>query len=89
MLVRGFGGWGYGGYCNWGPFEGGGWFFGWIMPLLFWGVLIFIVVQLIRLLIRKDGDHTGGESPLDIAKKRYAAGEINPQEFDEMRAKLS
>ncbi|MCA1766148.1 MAG: SHOCT domain-containing protein [Desulfobulbaceae bacterium] len=52
-------------------------------------MLIFIVVQLIRLLSRKGGDHTGGESALDIAKRRYAAGEINRREFDEMRAKIS
>lgn len=91
MLVRGFGGWGYGGgYCNWGgPFEGGGWLFGWIMPLLFWGSLIFIFFQLIRLLIGKNTGHTGNESALDIAKRRYAAGEISQREFDEMTARLS
>ncbi|MDF1578949.1 MAG: SHOCT domain-containing protein [Desulfurivibrionaceae bacterium] len=45
---------------------------------------------MIRLLIGKNTGHTGDESnALDIAKRRYAAGEISQREFDEMRAKLS
>lgn len=85
MLVRGFGG----GYCNWGgPFEGGGWFFGGIMPLLFWGSIITIFILVIRALIKKDKTQPV-DNALEIVRKRFANGEIAEQEFEELTARLS
>ena len=72
---------------------GYGWNYGvwwWLMPLgmvLFWGLVIWGVVMLVRR-----GGHgccsTSGsqhESALDILKRRYASGEIGKEEFEEKR----
>lgn len=79
--------WG-GGFCN-GSFLGGfgPGFLGWILPILFWGLIIFGVVTLIKYLFRKN-DHMNNPTALDILKRRYAAGEITHQEFSEMKANL-
>jgi putative membrane protein len=36
-----------------------------------------------------DAGTGGNETPFDIVKRRYAKGEINQQEFEEMRQKLA
>jgi len=62
-------------------------FGGWIFPFLFWGLIIFAIISIIRRLI--PGNRSiGKNSALDILKKRYASGEINKQEFSEMKSVL-
>ncbi|OGG67332.1 hypothetical protein A2Z56_01315 [Candidatus Kaiserbacteria bacterium RIFCSPHIGHO2_12_45_16] len=68
------------------PFPGG---FGWILMLLFWGLVIWGIVTLIRGGFRNDNN--GGlseKTPLDILKERYAKGEINKEEFEEKKKDL-
>jgi len=80
--------WG-GGFCNGASFFGfGHGFFGWIFPLLFWGLIIYGLISIIRRLIPRN-QFSKSESSLDILKKRYAAGKINEQEFSEMKSSLS
>lgn len=65
-----------------GPY--GGWMF---FHFLFW-ILIIGVVLLIVWLVRQPGRYErghGGESSLDILKKRYARGEISKEEFEKMK----
>ncbi len=82
------GNWGAG-FCNGVPFWGlGHGFFGWIFPLLFWGLIIFGVVSTIKYFFPR-ARNGNTESTLDILKKRYASGEINQQEFSEMKYTLS
>ncbi|MBU1344147.1 MAG: SHOCT domain-containing protein [Proteobacteria bacterium] len=82
------GNWGDG-FCNGASFFGfGHGLFGWIFPLLFWGLIIYGVISIIRRLI-SGNQFSKSESALDILKKRYAAGEINEQEFSEMRVALT
>lgn len=75
----------------------GGW--GWGMGLLgglgmllFWGLIIGLVVLLVVTLTRssQSGASRGAQpdSALETLRRRLAAGEITPQEFDELRKKL-
>ncbi len=81
------GNWGEG-FCNGASFFGfGHGFGGWIFPLLFWGLIIYVIISIIRRLI--PGNRSlKTESALDILKKRYASGEINEQKFSEMKSAL-
>lgn len=75
----------------------GGW--GWGMGLLgglgmllFWGLIIGLVVWLIVTLTRSSHSGAGRSAQTDTAletlRRRLAAGEITPQEFDALRQKL-
>lgn len=70
------------GSCFWGP---GNWFGGGIIMVLLGILLIFLLISLIRSCNRKS---PGRESALDILKRRYAAGEINKEQFDSMKQDL-
>lgn len=77
------------GFCNGLPFFSfGHGFFGGIFPLLFWGLIIFGVIWLIRQIF-SGNKSLKRDNALEILKKRYASGEINQQEFSEMKSALS
>ncbi len=67
----------------------GGWWgvFGFLWMLLFWGGIILLTVwginRLSRNRIGKD------ETPLEIAQRRYARGEITRDEFESIKATLT
>lgn len=79
-----------------GPVQPGGmhgwmWGFGMglggLMMLAFWGVLIVGGVALFRAL----GGSLGGRwqgTPIDVLKRRYAAGEITREQYEQMRKDL-
>ena len=75
----------------WDGHDGMGWWmlFGSIWFVIFWGLIIWAVAT----VVSKVGGHSGGvageDSPLDIAKRRYARGEISKEEYDRLRADLS
>jgi putative membrane protein len=78
----------------WHGGEGWGWWmvFGGIAMLIFWGLIIWLVVWGITRLTenkRSSGGTDTGRSPLDIAKERYARGEITKEQFDQMKKDLS
>ena len=70
--------------------EGAGWlpWFGGLWMLIFWGGLIALIVWGITKLTRR-GDSTVKHGPLDVAKERYAKGEISQQEFEQIKKDLS
>jgi putative membrane protein len=65
----------------------------WIGPLLgvlFVVALILAIVFFVRYLVRQDRRSSpGGDSALEILKRRYAQGDITKQEYDEKRRDLS
>jgi putative membrane protein len=68
-----------------------GWALGGLVMLAFWSALIVGVVLLVRSLTgvpAAQGQPPHRESPLDILKRRYAAGEIRQEEYDRMRQEL-
>ncbi len=73
-----------------GPGNAGGWGLGWLFPLVFWGAIITGIVFLVRGAGQSSAGSPplGGETALDILKKRYARGQITKAEFDEMRRDL-
>ena len=73
------------------PFGG----FGWIFMLVFWGLIIWVIVSLVRggfgkghMCGHDHGDNAHEKSPLEILKERYAKGEIDKREFEERKKDL-
>ena len=61
--------------------------FGWIFMILFWALIVVGLVALARWIF-STGDSIGGRRaprPLDILKERYARGEINRDQYEQMR----
>ncbi len=60
--------------------------------LLFWaliiGLVIWAIVTLTRLSQAGSSRGPATDTALDILRRRLAAGEITPQEYDELRRKL-
>ena len=81
----------------WHTGDGMGWWMLWggLMMILFWGAIIALVIWAAQSLSQRDGGqtHPGGatppaRTPLDIAKERYARGEITREQFEEVRRTL-
>jgi len=69
----------------------GGMWFGWIFLLVILGFIIWGVVSVVNNNREHDRQHymSHGESALDILKKRYARGEINKEQFEQMKRYLN
>ncbi len=74
----------------WYMHEGMGWWivFGGIWMVLFWGGLIALIVWGITKLSGRNSS-TSKRDPLDVAKERYARGEISREEFEQIKKDLS
>ncbi len=85
----------YGGWGMMGPWMMGGFGWGWFMPIfmiIFWGLVIWGIVALVRGLSGSRGSDSApptADSALDILKRRYARGEINTAEFEEKKKDLT
>jgi putative membrane protein len=55
--------------------------------LLFWGALIVGIVLLVRFTATSSGPQSHG-TPLDVLKRRYAAGEITREQYEQTRRDL-
>jgi putative membrane protein len=79
---------------------GGTW--GWGMMLgmsLLWVLLLVAFVALVvwvaravwqgGSVARRDASRTGIETPVDILRRRYAAGELSREEFERMKRELA
>ena len=65
-------------------------FGGWM--IIFWVVIVALVIWGIVAVARRDGSTSETppkRDPLDIARERYAKGEITREEFEEIRKNLS
>ena len=74
----------------WDVPTGMGWWMGFsiIWKVIFWGGLITLIVWGIKKLTER-GSSSSKHNPLDIAKERYAKGEISEEEFDRLKKDLS
>ena len=57
--------------------------------LVFLGGIIILVVWGIKKLTNRSNATTSNHTPLDIAKERYAKGEINKEQFEQIKKDLS
>ena len=67
-----------------------GWGGGFFM-IIFWVAIIVGIALLVKWLVATSGKGAGSlakESPMEILKRRYAAGEIGKEEFDEKRREI-
>ena len=76
-------------YSDGSHMDTGDWGFGLLM-MLFWAlVVIAIVVLLIRGIVGSSDKQSKNGDSLAIAKNRYAKGEIDKKEFDQLLKDLS
>ncbi|MBF8266945.1 MAG: hypothetical protein HW388_453 [Dehalococcoidia bacterium] len=73
---------GYGMGWGWGVF-------GVVWMVLFWGSIIALVVWAISRMTRDSSGLPRSSTPLEIAKARYARGDITREEFERLRQDLS
>jgi len=87
-----------GGYSDWhmGPGMMGKWGTGWfggILMIIFWVLVVVGLVFLIKWLIQTTGsgkiDLRTGSRAIEILKERYARGEIDKTEFEARKKDLS
>ena len=69
------------------------WGYGWgglLMWLFFFVLVVVLVVAIWRIIPGgRAGEASSQESALDIARRRYAKGEIGREEFEEIRRTLT
>jgi putative membrane protein len=72
------------GHMGW---DGGGWWLMAGMMFLFWFGVLAIAAWAVATYARRSPE-TRGESSLDIARRRYARGEITREEFERLMRDL-
>ena len=76
----------YHGHMDWG---GAGWWVMFSMMAVFWIAVLVLAAWAISVFARRGPAHPQGPSPLDIAKQRYARGEITAEEFERLKRDLA
>jgi putative membrane protein len=56
--------------------------------LLIWGAIIALAVWGIRAFTSRRDEVSQNSEPLEIARRRYAEGEITKEQFEELRVTL-
>jgi len=76
----------------WGWYDGMGWWmvFGMILFVVFWGGIIALIVWGVSRVTRgSSGSAQNRSDALEIAKVRYARGEITREQFEQIKKDLS
>ena len=66
---------------------GHGFGFMWIFPLLFLAVFVFFMRG--NMFGQNNSQNTTNETPREILDKRFAKGEINKEEYEDMKKTLN
>jgi putative membrane protein len=75
-----------------------GWYFGgWMMLvwafifIIFWAAVITLIIWAIRKFNSRTNEPASSmrQNPLDIARERYAKGEITKEQFDQLKRDLN
>jgi putative membrane protein len=74
---------------HWGGWGVGMMVLGFVITIIFWGAIIALVVWAVRRVAGHSSSSQGGHTPLDIAKERYARGEITKEQFEQIKRDLS
>jgi len=74
--------WHYADGMGWWMLFGGAWMF------VFWGGLIALIVWGITRLSGRSSSNAK-HSPLDVAKERYAKGELTKTDFEQLKKDIS
>jgi putative membrane protein len=73
-----------------GPMMNGyGWGWGIIGSLLWLGFFVFVALLVYRLVREGPVNPRHGRDPLGIAKERYAKGEIDKEQFEQLKKDLA
>ncbi len=74
---------------SWGMHDGIGWWMIWggLMMVLFWGSVIGLIAWGIARFTGQSPSDT--DSAIDIARRRYASGEISRDEFEQIQQDLA
>ena len=74
----------------WGLHEVNGWWMaaGWILIVFIWGGLIALGILSFKWFMKHNAA-TDRQTPLEIAKERYAKGEITKEQFEQIKKDLS
>lgn len=57
--------------------------------VVFWVLIIVVIFLLVTGMTRRNGRNSESESATDILKKRFARGEIDADQYQEMKRLLS
>jgi len=81
---------GYGFHPFVGPWFFGAWGIGLLVRLLFFGLLFWLIFRVFRggRGFRRGWYDSMHDSPSEILRRRYASGEINREQYEEMRRTL-
>lgn len=76
--------------CGWG--WGPGHFFGWplgmLIGILFWALVIYGIYYLVSRLGKSPAQPPKEKTPLEIARERYAKGELSAEEYARLKKDL-
>ncbi len=59
-----------------------------LMMVVFWGGIIALIVWGITRLTRREPTLRGRQTPIEIARERYARGEITREQFEQLKRDL-
>jgi len=73
----------------WYVHNGNGWWMvgGWIIMLLIWVGIAILAIFAFRWFLKR-GEGAEKQAPLEIAKERYAKGEITKEQFEQIKKDL-
>ena len=61
-------------------------YFGWLGMVLFWGAFLWLIVWLIN---KNSESERKEQTPLEIAKERFAKGEITKKQYRDIMNEIS